>query len=902
MSFFKKLIKGVVIGAVVGLTGGLALGALGGLGITSLTGAALYKAATIYGAVYGGLQGAAAGLVKKPKMSTGEVVARQNISVDPQALGKWIFGETAAATDIVYSETIDNTAIVHVVCAAAHEIDSYQGFYIDDTLVEFSGAAATGDWQGALSVYRNTGNQTQLALTIPDSGWPEEARGLGLAHYGLRWDFASEAGKKKLAGGIPTRITQVVRGCKVYDPRLDSTRGGTGSHRADDQATWEWSANWALIVAHYLLGWRNNGVLVYGVGIEPDDIDWASVGAMAAVCDTTLDGKPRYRVGGIFAITQDHQEVIGQLESAVGGKVGKFGGKYYLWVPHDDLTPVGTIDDSMIIADAGVRFTPAGPIESLYNSARGRFVDPALQYQLAPYPSITESSAVTEDGKERLLEQDFSIIQDVEIAQRVAREMVRRSRFSGTLTLVTGPAGLALRPFDVVEVNIRETANEPELFRVVAMQYSGMGPIIIELLEEDASIYDVTTPLGTALTQLSPDAYDPAAQIPITGLDAENTSVLRTGGGAVDAIRVFWDTPGGFVDHTEVGYRINVSGDFTALQNAETDQAFVVPAVPDALYEIRARHVTRTGVRGEWETTFITTGNAEFDRISFLGISAPVNPRIWVDANPQNPLARIRVSAGFVDDEESATPDRMFIFYSVAETPNRIRIINDAGSKLYLSGAVGEGVSGLFNLVVSSGSTPTEVRFEPSADADPDLYGRWWASVRNAPGAPSPYAKVSSADADRLVFASDVTLPFVPQAGQLIDVAEVDYSDSRPGEFRLAWINGEVVRHSGIQFDGAYYLAVVERGAEGTTQANQTGQFAQYFPAPGPQTDIIQISAGDFTESAGVYTADVRVALNLPAQFEWSAVSCCLARSVMVDGRELFVRSPIVDLTIAGPA
>jgi hypothetical protein len=470
--------------------------------------------------------------------------------------------------------------------------------------------------------------------------------------------------------------------------------------------------------------------------------------------------------------------------------------------------------------------------------------------------------------------------------------------------LVVGPIGLALRPFDTVEVDIKETNNTPELFRVIAMQYSGTGAVILELLEEDHSIYDVTEPLGPSLVQLDPNAYDPTASIPLTGLAATIATVSRPGGGALDAVRVTWDTPGGFVDFTEVGYRLTVSGDFTYLRNSELDKAFIAPAVPDAIYEIRARHVTRTGVRGEWETTFITTGNAEFDRISFLGIHAPVNPQIWVDVNPQNPLSRIRVSAAFADDENSATPDRMLIFYSVSEVPNRIRIRQDAGNKLYLSEAIGDGVSGLFNLTVAAGSTNKVLKYVLNPAIDPDFYTSWWASVRNAPGAPSPYYKVSSASETSITFAPDVTLPFVPVAGQLIDVAEVDFADPRVSEFRLVYLEtGEVVRHSGIRQDGGgYYLAVVERGAEGTTQKNATGRYADYYPAPGPLTDIITIPAGAFTEQGGVYTADERVNLNLPNSFSWASVSCCLAREVTVAGRPMYVRSAIVPFIQAGTA
>jgi len=611
MSFFKKLFAGIVVGAIVGLTGGAALLAMG---VTSIgTGAAAIgitlKGAAIYGAVYGGLQGAAAGFIRKPKISTGEVLARTNISVDPQTLGKWIFGETSAGTDVVYSEKIDETAIVHVIAAAAHEVESFGSLYINDELITLSGTSATGAWANALSVYRNLGTETQSALSIPSSSWPSSARGLGIAHYALKWDFSSDNGKKQLSGGIPTRITQVIRGAKLYDPRKDSTRGGTGSHRADNQSTWEWSDNWALVVAHYLLGWYSGGSLIYGVGTDPDNIDWASVITMADVCDTVVDSKPKYRVGGIFAITQDHENIIGQLESAVGGKVSMFGGKYYVWVPHNDLTSVGTLTDADIVAEAGIIYTPSGPIEGLFNTARGQYVEPSLLYLLQPYPEVIESAAVTEDGKDRVLQQDFALIQDVEIAERVARELVRRSRFSGSIKVVVGPKGLLVKPFDVITVNFRETNFTNELFRVISMQYSAGGAIIMELLEEDASIYDVTTPLGPSLVQLDPTAYNPATAYSVSSLSLTNVSIAGSGGTVIDGVRVSWATPSSFVEFTEGGFRKSGDSDFIydRVERGATS-GVIAPVQPNTLYEFRVRHVSINGVAGPYATASITTG------------------------------------------------------------------------------------------------------------------------------------------------------------------------------------------------------------------------------------------------------------------------------------------------------
>ena len=52
-----------------------------------------------------------------------------------------------------------------------------------------------------------------------------------------------------------------VKGMLVYDPRLDSTNGGSGSHRLATPSTWEWSDNPALCFADFKMSTR------YGAGV-----------------------------------------------------------------------------------------------------------------------------------------------------------------------------------------------------------------------------------------------------------------------------------------------------------------------------------------------------------------------------------------------------------------------------------------------------------------------------------------------------------------------------------------------------------------------------------------------------------------------------------------------------------
>lgn len=618
MSFLKNLFKAVVVGTLVFMTGGAAAAYLAGNAIA-------WGTLAIQGAVLSGLS-TVVGYLSRPSNDRQAANDRLNMSVNAAAEGKFVFGETASGTDVVYQEKIGDDKVLYIVAAAWHEIESYGKLYFNDEEITLDGTGlSTGDWAGAVKVYRNLGELTQDALVIPTSTWPPSAKGAGVAHFALLFDLAGDKGQEKLGGGIPSRITQVIKGAKVYDPRLDTSIGGSGSHRVDDQSTWTWSANWALIVAHYLLGYRQNGKLIYGVGVEAGDIDWQQVADMADVCDTTVDGAAKYEIGGIIPISNDHEAVIKQLESAIDGKVAKIGGKHYIYAPHDDTADVKmVITDDDIIAQSGVNFSPSAGLQTLYNTATGQYISPAQLFQFVSYPEVVETAALEDDGKARIVQYDFALLQSEKIAQRVARERIRRSRFTGSMSLAMGPKYIALKPFDVVQVNIKETDNQPELFRVIRIVGSVNGYAEIELIEEDASIYDVSSALGPALTQLSPNAYDPTQAITPVNVQAANV-VVQGEGSAKDAIRVTWNNPGAFVENSEVRYRVTGSdSDYIYVQTTSLSSAIISSIEPLTQYDIQVRHITRELVLSDYVQITHTSGDETINIIRQVQIDETV--------------------------------------------------------------------------------------------------------------------------------------------------------------------------------------------------------------------------------------------------------------------------------------
>lgn len=89
-------------------------------------------------------------------------------------------------------------------------------------------------------------------------------------------------------------ITARVRGRRLYDPRKDSTAGGSGAHRLADPATWEWSDTPALALADFCYS------SLYGLGRT---VDWSSVPAAANANEALVAGTEKRRLLGVAFIT-----------------------------------------------------------------------------------------------------------------------------------------------------------------------------------------------------------------------------------------------------------------------------------------------------------------------------------------------------------------------------------------------------------------------------------------------------------------------------------------------------------------------------------------------------------------------------------------------------------------------
>ena len=500
------------------------LGVTTGVAVSAATLAAITSAVVATGLSVG--LSALGSLFRKSAALSPASVDRLNTSVVPSAPRKIVFGTTAAGNDVRFYETYGSKKdnYVQIIALASHKLSAIKQWYVDADLTwTASGNAIVHNNAGFNSFNARLGSDTNGIAVGSHTYWTNTARFTGCAYLIVDWKI-----NNTWQSGIPTKTTTMVDGCPLYDPRLDSTRGGGGSHRINDQSTWQFTSpttnvaigrNPALALLAYMIGWRINGKLAWGMGIDPTCINIDNFKVYANVCEEsvlTLSGTTvqRYTCDGIFATSDTHETVISAITAAMGScKLSDVGGQYRLIGGYDDtLGPVQALNDDDIVGGAGspspYHWQPAGPLNETYNIVRGRFCDPTQQYQLADWGEVDTDTLA--DGIDRTLTLDLGTVARAETCQRIAKQFLLREALTpGFFTATFGPRGFAVEVGSLVSLTINSLGWNAKLFRVET--HKEVHDMIYEmtLREESSAVYAWDKEEKPLPSSIIPAGYDP---------------------------------------------------------------------------------------------------------------------------------------------------------------------------------------------------------------------------------------------------------------------------------------------------------------------------------------------------------------------------------------------------------
>ena len=338
-------------------------------------------------------------------------------------------------------------AAVHSCCGP---IDGFDQFLVDSQPVFFTGAGAvrdaTGYYAGFLHLDAQLGARPEPdALQAKWGGVQSWGAGHKLSSMAaLGWSAKFDKDGKVFAGDMPP-LAAVLRGVRVYDPRLDSTRpGGVGPCRVTDEATWVYSANPALHAGTYAYGRWVNGKLVFGVDLG-DAVDFGAVMAWANTCDAN-----GWQVNGTIYEPGDRWNNLKLIAEAGGGEPVLTGGIItFRW--HAPRVPLDTIR-AADLAEGPLRSAANQPRSSRINLVRPKYRSEAHAWSMVQAASISIPALLAADGEEIDGELPYEMVTDADQAAELALYDAWNRREAGPFALTAGPRLLAYRPGDVLTI------------------------------------------------------------------------------------------------------------------------------------------------------------------------------------------------------------------------------------------------------------------------------------------------------------------------------------------------------------------------------------------------------------------------------------------------------------------
>ncbi len=548
-------IAAVVVGvaALAVVTGGAALG-LGVSLATTLTvgGAYISAGALLLGA--GALAAGASLLAKRPGVTASQT-DRLNVNIDPGTFRKTVLGQTAMPVDVRYEEFSGSNQEYcdWIVALASHSIDGVEEIWLNTEMAWSATTGTVGKYVGYFSVPNIVLEGTPAnAFTFATGKWNAASAHLTGCPY-LRMRFKLTGNGKKaespFSGGIPSRITIIGRGAKLYDPRRDSTvPGGSGPMRWNDQSTWRYTAddgavigeNLPLHVLRVLLGWRiRNPVtgemrLATGSGVPGKRIDFASFQVAANIADELVNrsaggNEPRFHGAAVISEGDDPKTILDMLCAACCGRFRDTNGKLSFVIAHNDLA-AASLDDGLNDDDVVGAFSwdPDPSLEATPNVVRGKYVDASTSslYQLIDYPEVRLPSP---DGQDRILPMDLGAVESPSQAQRIAKQVLQRRQYAREFTAPFDIRAWKYAVGDVVPFTFAALGFSRVIFRVKEQELGQDGVCNMTLTYETPIFYQWDADDARPVQAAEPIVYDSLNNPLILAIDEAAGTALWDG-------------------------------------------------------------------------------------------------------------------------------------------------------------------------------------------------------------------------------------------------------------------------------------------------------------------------------------------------------------------------------------
>lgn len=394
--------------------------------------------------------------------------------------------------------------------------------------------------------------------------WLADMIGLGIPYMIVTARYSLEVHR----GGKPQVLVEL-DDYGLYDPRKDSTAGGSGAQRWSNWRTWAPTDNPQVMLYNVLRGFNDpiTGEFLWGgQGIEIRDLPASTWFAAMNECDRAVDKKgggtePQYRAGLEMKMSDEPASVAEELLKACQGVAAEVAG---IWLTRSGAPglPVYAYTDEDVIITSSDQFDPFPGLDETYNGVSAQYPEPDLGWEMKDAPLRHSAAYQAEDGGRRSIAAlTLPAVPYRRQAQRLMRSALEDNRRFRRHTVPMPPEAQKLSPIDTVAWTSPRNGYDAKVFELDMVQDLPNGCVALAEREVDPSDYDWRQEFETPVVIEPPRR--PRREPRAGAFSVEPATVRDTTGDArKPAIRLRW-TETENVD--AIRYQVRLAADGTHL-------------------------------------------------------------------------------------------------------------------------------------------------------------------------------------------------------------------------------------------------------------------------------------------------------------------------------------------------
>lgn len=453
------------------------------------------------------------------------------------------------------------------------------------------------------------GNQTVADGTLvqhfandPDRPWTNahilKGKPVAMLHY--------EFDRKAFSRGVPELRFEVL-GPPMYNPRKDSSVGGSGTHRWNNKATWEQTENLVQIIYNIMRGIDLPGGNVWGGRCDAEDLPLSSWVAAMNACDVTVSGRPKYRGGIEVDFTQPPRDYINELLAGCAGQMVELGGVWRIQVDAPATAVASLTDDDMSVSHTATK-DPFPGLEGTFNAVTVTHPDPAALWNGRPAETITNATWEAEDGTRRVFDLKLPAVPYAEQAKQVANMMAKDNRRFRRHQRVLPPDYFFIEALQTLSWTSADEGYSAKLFEIAEAAYDPFTfNVHISVRERDPADFtpDLSLEVGSAPVVTTPITRVDAG---VPGFDFNGISIDDDTGPRRPGFELVWTPDALERTATALAYEVRVASTETVVASGTTvnlgegRQVLSGDFLPGVTYEARPKALSlyRDAVWGDW--------------------------------------------------------------------------------------------------------------------------------------------------------------------------------------------------------------------------------------------------------------------------------------------------------------